>query len=242
MGAPPREPALTEEPRPETAPAGDPRGEATPQTPARGGRLGMVLAIVNGTLVGLYPVAVWIGLSYLGARAVGLLVIALVIPMLALRLWRAERGAFWAILRIPLTILGLITLGVVLDDARYVLAMPVLVNVVLLVTFGATLAPGGTPMIERFARMQEPELSLAKQRHCREFTWVWCGFFVLNGATAAALALGAPLHVWATYTGLLAYVLMGVLFSVEYVVRKARFREYGPWPHDRALARLFPPR
>lgn len=209
---------------------------------SRPSRLGLVLGIVNGTLVGLYPVAVWIGLSYLGTRAVGLLVIAFVVPMLAIRLRNADRASFWAILRIPLAILALVGLGVVLDDARYVLAMPVLINAVLLVTFGATLAPGAMPMIERFARMQDPALDAPKAAHCRQFTWVWCVFFVLNGTTAGVLALAAPLSVWATYTGLVAYGLMGLLFTIEYVVRKARFREYGPWPHDRALAKLFPPR
>ena len=215
---------------------------STPEA-ARGApsRLGLALAILNGTLAGLYPVAVWVGLSYLGTRAVGLLVIAFVVPMLAIRLRRADRASFWAILRIPLAILALVGLGVVLDDARYVLAMPVLINAVLLATFGASLAPGAMPMIERFARMQDPALDAPKAAHCRQFTWVWCAFFVMNGGTAATLALAAPLSWWATYTGLLAYGLMGLLFTLEYVVRKARFREYGPWPHDRALARLFPP-
>lgn len=219
--------------------AGEP---GAPEAGRRPSRLGLVLGIINGTLVGLYPVAVWIGLSYLGARAVGLLVIAFVVPMLAIRLRNADRASFWAILRIPLAILALVGLGVALDDARYVLAMPVLINAVLLVTFGATLAPGAMPMIERFARMQDPALDAPKATHCRQFTWVWCVFFVLNGTTAGVLALAAPLSVWATYTGLVAYALMGLLFSVEYVVRKARFREYGPWPHDRALAKLFPPK
>jgi uncharacterized membrane protein len=204
-------------------------------------RLGVALAILNGTLAGLYPVAVWVGLTYLSTRAVGLIVIGLLVPLLAVRLWRADRATFWAILRIPLAVLGLIVLGVILDDRRYVLAMPVLINAVLLLSFGATLVPGAMPMIERFARMQEPALSAAKQAHCRQFTWVWCAFFVANAATAATLALVAPLSWWATYTGLIAYGLMGALFSVEYVVRKARFRDYGGGPHDRLLARLFPP-
>lgn len=226
---------------PGPVPAGTGETSAAGAT-SRPSRLGLVLGIVNGTLVGLYPVAVWIGLSYLGTRAVGLLVIAFVVPMLAIRLRNADRASFWTILRIPLAILALVGLGVALDDPRYVLAMPVLINAVLLVTFGATLAPGATPMIERFARMQDPALDAPKAAHCRQFTWVWCVFFVLNGTTAGVLALTAPLSFWATYTGLVAYGLMGLLFSIEYVVRKARFREYGRWPHDRALARLFPPR
>lgn len=215
--------------------------DAPANEPAKRSALGLVLAIVNGTLVGLYPVAVWVGLTYLSARAVGLVVIAFVVPLLALRLRRADRTTFWAILRIPLAILGLVSLGVVLDDARYVMAMPVLINVVLLVTFGASLASGATPMIERFARMQDPELDAARCAHCRQFTWVWSAFFLCNGAIAAGLALAAPPAWWATYTGLVAYLLMGILFAVEYIVRKARFRDHGSGPHDRLLARLFPP-
>lgn len=217
-------------------------GASDPRPAGRPTRLGVALAIVNGTLVGLYPVAVWVGLTYLSTRAVGLLVLGVLVPMLVVRLWRADRTTFWSILRIPLAILGLILIGVILDDRRYVLAMPVLINTVLLLTFGPTLRRGAIPMIERFARMQEPELGPDKQAHCRQFTWVWCGFFAANGAVAAALALWAPLAWWATYTGLVAYVLMGLLFTIEYVVRKARFREYGRGLHDRLLARLFPPR
>jgi uncharacterized membrane protein len=216
-------------------------GRAAPGASGKPTRLGVALAIVNGTLVGLYPVAVWVGLTYLSTRAVGLLVVGLLVPMLAVRLWRADRSTFWSILRVPLAILGLILVGVILDDRRYVLAMPVLINTVLLLTFGPTLRPGAVPMIERFARMQDPELGPDKQAHCRQFTWVWCGFFALNGGLAAVLALWAPIAWWATYTGLVAYVLMGILFTVEYVIRKARFREYGRGPHDRLLARLFPP-
>lgn len=218
-----------------------PAGEQGPER-RRPTRLGVALAILNGTLVGLYPVAIWIGLTHLRTRAVGLIVIAILVPLVVIRLWRAERGAFWAILRMPLAILGLVSLGVVLDDPRYVLALPVLINAVLFVAFALSLRARAIPMIERFARLEDPALDAPKQAHCREFTWVWCGFFVANGLAAALLALCAELSWWATYTGLVSYFLMGLLFSAEYIVRKVRFREYGPWPHDRALARLFPPR
>jgi uncharacterized membrane protein len=96
-------------------------------------------------------------------------------------------------------------------------------------------------MVERFARLQDPELGPAQVVYCRSVTKVWCGFFVLNGALSATLALWAPLSVWALYTGLLSYVLIGLLGAAEYVVRKFRFREYGSGLHDRLIARVFPP-
>jgi uncharacterized membrane protein len=225
---------------PEPAAKDEPAKDVVPKK--RPTKLGVFLAFLNGTLLGLYPVAIWMGLTYLSTRTVGILVLALVTPIAALRLRGADRTTFWSVLRIPLVIMSLIVLGIVLDDHRYVLAMPVLINLTLLITFGATLRAGAMPMIERFARMQDPKLSEAQAAHCRQFTQVWVGFFVFNGGLALLLGLLAPLAWWATYTGLIAYILMGVLFAFEYIVRKARFRDYGDSLRDRWLAKLLPPR
>lgn len=205
-------------------------------------RLGVALAILQGTLIGLYPVGVWVALTYFSPRVVGLVVLAITVPNVALRAWRADRATFWSIVRIPLVVLAFVATGVLLDDARYVLAMPVLINTALLVQFGATLRAGAVPMIERFARMEDPALTPPKQQHCRTWTWAWSAFFALNAATSATLALAAPLAWWATWTGLLAYVAMGALFATEYIVRKIRFRDFGAGPLDRALSRLLPAR
>ena len=94
------------------------------------------------------------------------------------------------------------------------------------------------PIIERFARRFDPDLTDAKQRHCREFTLAWCAFFVANGAVCAALALLAPRAWWATYTGGIAYVLMGAMFALEFVVRRYRFGEYTQHLPDQWLRAL----
>lgn len=49
---------------------------------------------------------------------------------------------------------------------------------------------------------------------------MWCVFFVFNGALAVATALWTSDRVWALYNGLIAYVLIGTLFSVEWLVRR----------------------
>jgi uncharacterized membrane protein len=170
---------------------------------------------------------------------------------MALRFRRASRADLGAALRVPLAILGVVVLGAVFDDPRFMLAMPVLLNAVLLVTFASSLF-GERTIIERFARMQEARrakersedvvLTDAQVAHCRQVTWAWCAFFVLNGGIAAALALFAPLSWWAVYTSGIAYALMGLLFTAEYIVRQYRFRRYGKGLHDRLLARILPPR
>jgi uncharacterized membrane protein len=202
--------------------------------------MGKVLSVLNGVLIAGYPVAVYIGLTRFSARGVGLLLLLLLLPGLLLKLRHARREDVLVVARLPLSIMALVALGALLDDPRFVLSLPVLINLMLLAQFGSSLR--GTPMVERFARLQDPDLGPAQVAYCRSVTKVWCVFFTLNAAVSLALALFASVAIWALYTGLIAYVLIGVVASVEYVVRKARFREYGPGLHDRLLARVFPRR
>jgi uncharacterized membrane protein len=95
---------------------------------------------------------------------------------------------------------------------------PVLVNLAFLLAFAYSLS---TPqsMIERFARMTEPELPVVAIRYTRQVTKVWCAFFVFNGSIALGTAIWASQEVWALYTGVISYLLMGSLFVIEYLVR-----------------------
>jgi uncharacterized membrane protein len=196
-------------------------------------------AIVHALLVALYPLAVYIGLTRGSTRTVALLLLGAITLIALLRVRGQSREHLWVLLRVPLSIAAVLVLASITDDARLVLALPVVVSAVLLWHFGTSLR--GMPLVERFARMQRGTLSEAQVRYCRTVTKVWCVFFVFNGAVAGALALWAPVAWWALYTGIVAYVLIGVVGGTEYVVRKYRFREYGGGLHDRLLARLMPP-
>ncbi len=117
---------------------------------------------------------------------------------------------------------GLPVAGACLDDARLLLAWPVLVSLALLTAFLVSLR-GGHSIVERFARLQKGDLSPAEVAYCRAVTWVWCAFFVVNGGVAAALAVSGRRDLWAMYTGVIAYLLMAILFGAEYAIRRLRF-------------------
>lgn len=199
----------------------------------------LLAAALHALLVALYPVAVYIGLTRGNVRAVGLGLVGLLGLTILLRVRGQRREHLWPLIRVPLSTAGVLALAAALDDARLMLALPVLVSLLLLWHFGSSLAT--TPLVERFARMQKETLSPDQRRYCRTVTVVWCIFFVVNAAIAGALALWAPVAWWAMYTGLIAYGLIGLLGTTEYLVRKYRFREYGRGLHDRLLARLMPP-
>lgn len=95
----------------------------------------------------------------------------------------------------------------------------------------------GTPMVERLARLQDPDLRDEEVAWCRLWTGIWCGFFAVNGGIAFALAQWGTLDAWALYNGLIAYGAMGVLFTTEWIIRKVRFGRRDGSRLERVLTR-----
>jgi len=187
-------------------------------------KLGRVLGVVALLAAIAYPALVYIGLTRWSSRLVALVVIAMAVLTVAAKLADAKRSTgLTGLLAVPLCIVSLALLSALSDSQFFLLLTPVLISVALLVTFSLTLRKGATPMIERFARLQDPDLTADKVIWCRTTTVVWCGFFIFNGLLSAGLAAWAPLEWWTLYTGAGAYLLMGTLFLGEVVLRKLRF-------------------
>jgi uncharacterized membrane protein/peptidoglycan/xylan/chitin deacetylase (PgdA/CDA1 family) len=218
-----RDASASSSPAPERAE----RGAAAPS--------GVGSALSTVLVVG-YPALAWLGIRFLGTRTAALLLLAAAAVSHARKL-RRRRAELGGLAWLAVTVAGLLLLAAMLDDPRFILAYPALVNLVLLAQFGWTLR-SGPPMVERFARLQVDDLSPPEIAYCRTVTAVWCVFFVLNGVTAALVAGWSSQNVWAIYNGFVAYVLMGLLFAVEYVVRKARFGRFGPGLLDRVIERV----
>jgi uncharacterized membrane protein len=200
--------------------------------------------VLVSVLVVAYPGLVYVGLTRWDVRVVAAITVGMLGSMALLRGLPVRGSAPGQGIRSMAPLLPAIVLaglaGLVRDE-RFLLAAPVLISLALLWAFSRSLGPGRVPMVERFARMQEPTLPPGGERYCRAVTKVWIGFFVLNAALAGSLALWGPLQLWTLYTGLVVYLLIGATFTVEYVVRKAKFRRYGRGPQDWLLARVFPP-
>lgn len=185
-----------------------------------------------------WPFAVTAGLELANPRRTALVLLALGIVVLLGRL-RGRREGLAGVASVPLLALSAPLLSALFNERIFLLLLPVLVNVALLAVFARSLREP-PPMIERFARLVHDDLTEAERAHCLTFTKVWCAFFAGNAAVALALAVFAPLRAWTVYTGLVSYLLLGLLFAVEYLVRKAKFRRFGTGLHDRILLRLLP--
>ena len=121
---------------------------------------------------------------------------------------------------LPLTAVAFCPVLGVSDSGDWLRWYPVMVNAMLLAIFGASLYRG-RPVIEQLARLRHPDLPAAGVRYTRRVTRVWCGFFAINGAIAAALAAWGPWNWWTAYNGAISYLLMGVLMAGEWLLRPA---------------------
>lgn len=194
----------------------------------------IILRTLAAIVLIAYPALVYFGMSSGSPRQVSLVLILVMAPAMILRLRKSSQQAVRGLAAVPITIVAILLIAAIFDGTNYILATPVAANVVLLIAFGSTLRRGRPtdrggaeqpvmPMIERFARLQEKELSPAKQAWCRLWTWLWCAFFIANGTTALLLALWGSMKWWALYNGLICYGLIGTMFATEWLLRRRRF-------------------
>ena len=100
---------------------------------------------------------------------------------------------------------------------------PVMMNLGFLVLFASSLF-SPVSFVERLARIREPDLPVKAVIYTRKVTWVWSGFFLVNGAIAAITALWATDEMWLLYNGMIAYLLMGTLAAGEWLFRQRVLR------------------
>ncbi|HEV8492369.1 MAG TPA: hypothetical protein VGR76_08855 [Candidatus Angelobacter sp.] len=176
---------------------------------------GRLLTVAVTALLVLYPLLVYVGIQQLGPRILAaILLAAALVRLIAARLTGQGLGnSGWLSLAAAAATGLTLATGSVIGLKFY----PVLVSAMMLAVFGYSLWRPPS-MIERFARLQQADLPEQAIPYTRKVTWIWCGFFVINGAIATATVFASD-QIWALYNGLLSYILIGLLVGGEYLVR-----------------------
>ena len=94
---------------------------------------------------------------------------------------------------------------------------PALMAAVFLAAFALSLFR--TPLAEVFARRAGERLDETGVRYCRKVTIVWTVFLALHLAVTVGTVFLSR-EAWAIYNGAIAYVLLGLMFGGEYLVRR----------------------
>lgn len=178
-------------------------------------------ALMQGVLKLSYPLMILCAWHWDMPRYIGLALFVL----LWLQRWFGTGMVAHSLRRLSLLdwcvagMLSAASASIVLTNSELLLCLyPAAVNLGLLIAFGATLVKG-PPMIEKFARLGKSSLGPHALRHTRRVTWVWCGFFALNGAFSAYTAFAWSHAAWALYNGGIVYALIGALLVGELLWR-----------------------
>src|SRR5262245_47894982 len=158
-----------------------------------------ILTIFAVLITLTYPLAVWLAEGWVEPRVMaGLLVLVGLTRLPAVPLDHVTR--WWLLSAISILVIAAIWANGSLSLKLY----PVLVNGALLALFTYSLLVPPT-VVERLARLREPDLPPKAIAYTRRVTQMWCGFFVINGCAALLTALYASSALWWFYNGFVAY-------------------------------------
>lgn len=177
-----------------------------------------MIKLLTGLLLLAWPFVIWFGLAHNGLH--WLLPLIALLLLLRLRQTRRQAGPLQVVTQIVAVVgIALCVASVLLKTHQLLLFYPVVVNAVMLAVFGGSLW-SAMPIVERLARLQEPDLPEKGMRYTRRVTQIWCGFFIINGGITLFTALYADMSLWTAWNGMIAYLLMGTLMAGEWLVRR----------------------
>ena len=166
-----------------------------------------------------YPFLVYLGINYINLSALGIL-LALVFTVRFLFSDQFKIAQFKVLAQLTASIgLILVLSSIILQQQDLLKFYPVAVSLSLFAIFAYSLT---TPksIITHIAEIQNRG-SLPKKAllYTRNVTKVWCLFFTIN-ASIAFISCFQSQQFWTLYNGLISYLLIGLLFMAEWVVRQ----------------------
>lgn len=164
-----------------------------------------------------YPFVVYFGLKHFETYWLA----AFLIVVVLIRFWLSRN----MLSKLPwlkaATVFGVaaLLLSALFKDELGILLYPAVVNLVMLGTFSYSLYKKPC-IIESLARINEPDLDQYGVKYTENVTKVWCCFFFINTAISLYTAIYTNKEIWALYNGFISYLLIGFIFSVEWLVRR----------------------
>jgi len=160
-----------------------------------------------------YPFVVYWGLSHdLHWYLVGLLFLLLIG-----RCWTAQTAKErWIVVGLATLLLAVLLAA----GHEYGLKLyPGMISVSLLALFGLSLF-SSMPLVERMARLTDPDLPPHAVVYTKRVTQVWCIFFAINGAISLYTVFSNNEDLWLLYNGIISYVIIAIIMAVEWLIRQ----------------------
>ena len=184
----------------------------------RGGRSFPAIPLLTGLMLLAWPFLIGFGLTHNSLH--WLLPLMALLLVCRLRQSRNNAGPMrFVVQSVALAGIALCTASYLLKAHQWLLLYPVVVNLVMLAVFGGSLWTS-MPLVERLARLREPNLPPEGVRYTRNVTRVWCIFFIVNGSIALFTVVKGDMQLWTLWNGMMAYILMATLMAAEWLIRQ----------------------
>ncbi|MGN1282033.1 MAG: hypothetical protein ACI4UM_09075 [Succinivibrio sp.] len=166
-----------------------------------------------------YPFVIYAGLSF-GLIDYLLPVLATVFIVRAILSFRQNSQFKIAAIASALVAAILCIASELFSDLKIALYYPVFINFLFLMVFGISLFSKSS-IITRLAMLSQKTEDLPPYviRYTTAVSKIWCVFFLVNGFTAFLTVQYGDIGLWTLYNGLISYILMGLLFACEFIVR-----------------------
>ena len=102
---------------------------------------------------------------------------------------------------------------------------PPVMNFCLFMIFFSSLFHERT-IIQKIALASDPNSNEAVMKYTKNLTYIWAVFTFLNFLVSVGTVFMSE-KIWALYNGFISYLLVGIIFIIEYIVRINFMRKYG---------------
>ncbi|MDB4576293.1 hypothetical protein N9091_01105 [bacterium] len=191
-------------------------------------RLPMVKSIKNGIpwMLGLitlaYPLVVYFGIQYFTPAILALLLLA----SAATRFYFASDKKDLIVI-IIMSIVMIYILTIFITNNEYLLLLyPGIVSLCVAIFFAASLKQK-VSLVERVAIASGKVITVNAKRYTWRLTFFWSGILIGHSAVCFYLALQGTRESWALYSGLICYLLFGMIGVLEYSYRQYYIARYG---------------
>ncbi|ASG68888.1 hypothetical protein CDV26_11325 [Francisella halioticida] len=169
--------------------------------------------IILISLTILYPFIVFVGIKSLSLKYIGLL-IALLFCLRSLII--KDKNIIWKVICIMGVVLAIT--AALINNIIVMQLYPIFVNIILFGIFSYSLFQEKsiiTKFAERVNKLPLPTYAI-KYTWCVTFSW--CIFFCLNALVSTFTVFGS-IEIWTLYNGLISYLLIGLLATIEIIIR-----------------------
>lgn len=174
-----------------------------------------ILMVAISIVTIAYPVIVFFGLQHFSPSTVAICLLLLIATRLGIARNDTAPWVKWSLLLATI----LLVLSAWFNSQSLIRFYPVVINCTMMVIFGLSLLRPPT-VIETLARLTDPDLPPSGVAYTYKVTLVWTLFFALNATIAAYTAMFTSLQIWTLYNGFIAYVFIGLIFAIEWLIRR----------------------